>query len=455
YPLRHLAGCCGIPVGMPWPLGAGTVSLLGLPTEEDWILHGPYTDKTLMRNVLIMQMARETGQYASRTRHVELLLNGEYRGVYVLMEKIKRDGDRVDIAKLDSSDIAGDDLTGGYIFQINNNSADGWNSNYDVVTSPGDKLQFSYVYPKHSVILPVQEQYIQAYVDSFEQALIAPSYMNTAGKRYDEYIDLESFAEHFILSEVGKNVDAYRLSSYVWKKKDSKGGKLHAGPMWDFNLAFFNADYCDAWESFGWMYDEHCDDYNPFWWGRLRADPVFMNVVYCRWNDMRATVLDTANLYGIIDSVVTHLGDAADRNFEQWPVLGTYLWPNPATPATYAGEIQNLKDWLADRLAWLDANITGSCMVSVDDGVAVEHVELTVWPNPGREAVRLDVSSGWAGRAQLRVVDLRGQIVLQEEIGVEAGRMSLPLEVEALAPGVYAIVLEGGFGRKTVKWVKI
>ena len=155
---------------------------LNFPAEEDWILHGPYSDKSLIRNVLAMKMANDMGQYASRTRLVELVINEQYEGIYVLMERIKRDEVRVDIATLNPEDIAGDELTGGYVFKIDKDEDD-WISNFDMFNNPGEKLAFQYVSPSRSQIQPAQEDYLQSYVDSFEQALFNPN-IPYGGKYY-------------------------------------------------------------------------------------------------------------------------------------------------------------------------------------------------------------------------------------------------------------------------------
>ncbi len=222
------------------------VSLLGMPEEEDWVLHGPYSDKSLIRNVLIFHMAAQTGRYASRTRFVELILNGDYRGVYVLMEKIKRDADRVDIAKLNPDEISGDDLTGGYIIKVDKiegTEVDGWFSPYPPVPGLDQRVRYQYHYPKPSDIVPEQQAYIQGVVAAFEDMMDSDQFADPVNG-YARYIDVGSAVDFFLLNEVSRNVDGYRLSTFLYKDKDSVGdGKLVFGPIWDFNLGFGNADY--------------------------------------------------------------------------------------------------------------------------------------------------------------------------------------------------------------------
>ncbi|MFN6037118.1 MAG: CotH kinase family protein, partial [Bacteroidota bacterium] len=123
------------------------VSLFGMPIENDWILYAPYNDKSLMRNVLTYKIARDMGHWAARTRFCEVVLNGSYNGIYVFMEKIKRDNGRVDIKKLLSNYTYGDFVTGGYIFSIDKDPAD-WTSNIPPNNSnAGQTIGFHYVYP--------------------------------------------------------------------------------------------------------------------------------------------------------------------------------------------------------------------------------------------------------------------------------------------------------------------
>ncbi|MBL0342767.1 MAG: CotH kinase family protein [Bacteroidetes bacterium] len=153
--------------------------VLGMPAESDWVLYAPYNDKTCMRNVLAYDIANKTGHYASRTRFCELVINNEYKGIYVMEEKVKRDSNRVDISKLEPVDTTGNDLTGGYIIKIDKpigGSSPGWNSIYDGI--PGTKIHFQYDYPSAVDLVPQQKTYIRAYVDSFEKALNATWFAN-------------------------------------------------------------------------------------------------------------------------------------------------------------------------------------------------------------------------------------------------------------------------------------
>ena len=202
------------------------LALCGLPKESDWILYASYNEKSLMHNVLSMSLARQIGMNASRTKYVEVVIDNLYQGVYVLMEKIKVDKNRVDIATLKPEDTAGDELTGGYIVKIDKSTGTNYGtfrSNY--TNTNGFANQYFYHLPK--TINDTQRNYIRAYIRKFEDAVYGKDYKDELNG-YAQYVDLSSFAKMFIINEVSRNIDGYRISSYFYKDKDSKGGKLTA-----------------------------------------------------------------------------------------------------------------------------------------------------------------------------------------------------------------------------------
>jgi hypothetical protein len=349
------------------------VSVLDMPEEEDWVLYAPYSDKSLVRNKLIYDLSRDLNRYASRSRFVELNINDTFLGVYVFMEKLKRDGNRIDINKLKEDENTGEDLTGGYILKIDktagSNLGEGYNdqnsftSQYNPPNATiGQEINFLYEEPDAEDITTEQKNYISNYMAEFEDALASDDFTDPI-LGYRAYIDVDSFLDFFILNELSNNVDGYRLSTFMYKDKSDK---LKLGPIWDFNLAFGNADYCSGGETNVWAYkfNERCpEDFwqVPFWWNRLLQDPEFVSQLKDRWNTLRAGVLSNGSIDSKVDAYVTTLNKAGsiESNFDTWNVLGVYIWPNKFIGSSHEDEIGYLKNWTNDRLSWLDGAING------------------------------------------------------------------------------------------------
>lgn len=349
------------------------VSLLDYPEEEDWILYAPYSDKSLMRNMLIYDLSRDMQRYASRTQFVEVAINGVNKGVYVFMEKLKRDANRIDINKLKEDENSGEDLTGGYILKIDKtagtNLGEGYNDQNSFVSAyappsatSNQEINFLYEEPDAEDITTEQKAYISSYIADFETALASDNFTD-ADVGYAAYIDVDSFIDFFILNELSNNVDGYRLSTFMHKDKNEK---LKMGPIWDFNLAFGNADYCDGAATNVWAYkfNERCpDDFwqVPFWWNRLMEDPAYVAKLKTRWNELRGSALSDGAVQDKIDAYATALNQsgAVDENFKIWPVLGFYVWPNNFIGNTYAEELDYFNTWIDGRLSWMDTQIDG------------------------------------------------------------------------------------------------
>lgn len=177
-----------------------------MPEESDWILNAHYSDKTLIRNNMTYELFRRMGHYASRTRLCELFINGEYRGIYSLMEKVKRNKNRVDISKLTTDDNSGSDVTGGYIFKIDRNTGQGdagWTSQYSAPNNDDFKTNFLFEYPQDGDITDSQKAYLSSFVDSFETALYGPDFQDPEiGWR--RYADENSFIDFMLIQEMSK-----------------------------------------------------------------------------------------------------------------------------------------------------------------------------------------------------------------------------------------------------------
>ena len=421
------------------------VSILGMPSENDWILYAPYSDKSLLRNYLAYNLAMDLGRYASRTRFCEVVINGDYKGLYVFMEKIKRDNNRVDISKLEPDETTGDDLTGGYMLKVDKwdgENNDGWWS--DPPLSEYDGIWYQYHYPKPDEIVDEQRNYIINYITDFEN-LMASAYYTDPDSGYYDHINLGSFVDVSLISELSKNVDAYRLSAYMYKDKDSDDGRLNVGPIWDYNLAFGNADYYEGWDPLGWQMDiELGEDYFkiPFWWYRVWDDETFENAFNQRWQNLRQSVFSENHIMSMIDSATTYIEDAQVRNFQRWPILDQYVWPNAYVGGSYANEIDYLKDWITDRLAWMDEQAS----LSIGPESVPESFRLySVYPNPFNPSttISFDIPAGTENNVRLDIFDINGKQVktlINKKLSV--GTHTIKWEPQNVSSGLYFIQLK-------------
>ena len=371
------------------------LSFFGFPEEEDWILTGHVVnldgsfifDRTLMYHYFGYHLFQNMGNYASRSKFVELQINDDYQGVYVFMEKLKRDKNRIDISSLDPSDNDPSSITGGYVLKIDKTTGgdlaltqpleyfeNNWDddarytedisfrSKYDI---NGDSIEFDpygspyhpnqyletyflYEYPKAEEISSAQKNYIQDYIHQFETALLRDDF-STSLRTYLNYIDLNSFVDFFLINEICRNVDGYRLSTYMYK---DRGGKLKMGPIWDLNIGYDTGGRI-PWDDWVINYNQHVDTdpwMMPFWWPRLLEDPIFRQAVKNRWTELQAGKLSTFELLNLVDETANHLQDngAIERNYTKWDI---------GSPVNYSEAIESLKNYLEVRSQWMDNEI--------------------------------------------------------------------------------------------------
>jgi hypothetical protein len=347
--------------------------LLGLPKESDWVLHGPYSDKTYLRNALMYWLGRELyrlpdgtierGRWSPRTRFVEIYINGRYWGVYVAVEKVKADADRVDVDR-PALDAAAGDLSGGYIIRREGggDAADGkdW-------VSGVNHLVYTHHYPRLPDMSAAQREYIRDYFDDFE-AMMEGSSWNDPKLGYPAWLDVTSVLDYFLAMEWTNNVDGYFKSVYLVKHAASQGGKLAFGPLWDFDIALGNANYRNGDDPNNWVYRTPGTEkaaytppgnvpYIPPYVTRLWNDGSFRRKLRCRWEALRQGPLDHAPIEAKIDTWVEALEDAELRDHARWPVIGARLWPNPVAWGSYAEEIAYLKQFMRQRFQFLDVEL--------------------------------------------------------------------------------------------------
>ena len=428
------------------------VSLLGMPPENDWVLLSNFNDRSLIRNTLAHKIFTEMGHYSVRSGLCEVIIDSSYKGIYVFGEKIKRDINRVNIAKLTPIDISGDSLTGGYILQQNywdNNNS--FQSNYSPIDHPGFDVHFVYEYPEPASLLPVQKNYIASFVDSLEDALYSPNYDDTL-TGYRKYLDTKSFIDYFIVNELSRNADGFKKSVFFHKDKFSNGGKLNAGPVWDFDWAWKNLYGCYIYENFNgsqWAYlvnDCPTDNYSTGWYVRLLQDTLFQNELKCTYVDYRQTILDTTHLFAYIDSVRTLVNNAQSRHFRRFPILGM-SGPAPelgAVANTYDAELDTLKAWISTRLDWLDLNMPGNCLPVFNGLAEVGPITgVKFFPNPSTNSTSLVLNSNTQADVTVHIYDNLGKLRYQKVLLAPAqGTNTFLIDLTGFAPGIYQAVIQ-------------
>ena len=349
--------------------------LLGLPSGNDWMLDPFYDDKTLMNDFFSYELFERMGHYSVRRTYFELFLHqtagkltsGEYWGVYALIEKIRIDTNRVNIAQLTPADNAPPEVTGGYII-----AKDKLNAPTDptFTTSSGEVLQM--YRPTWADLTGPQLEYITNYINQFEAALYGANWLDPL-TGYAAYIDVDSFVDFHWIVEYCKNIDGFRLSNYLSKDRN---GKLTEGPIWDWDLSWGNANYLEGGNTNNWYYPQLSDN-DDLWLRRLRTDPDFYQKIIDRWGALRLNVFNGTNLLARVDQITNLLWEAQARDFARWPRLGTYIWPNPngaaggfdvdyVSPTTYAGLIAQFKKFILGRYLWIDGQFVPAPLLATN-----------------------------------------------------------------------------------------
>lgn len=427
---------------------AKKLSLVQMPEESDWVLNASYNDRSFMRDFIAQNVAGRLGLLHSKAKFVELIINDEYRGVYVLMEKVKQGKNRVPISDLYPTENAGDDVTGGYLLKIDKTSGSpstSWKSNYTSGISATQKCEFQIEYPQYGIITQQQLIYIRDYINNWEKKLMTED-MNDPNASFRDYMDVSSFVNYFILNEVTRNVDGYRLSTYLYKDKESLGGKIKMGPAWDFNIAFGNADYLNGWKTDGFVYkamenDGGKNDYwqVPFWWNKLIQDASFRKALATRWKTVRSSFLNTNTLFATIDSAQVALKDPLSRNFQKYPLMGKKIWPNYYVGATLSDEVNWLKNWIQGRLVWLDAQMAvfDSPILSISE----ETTTSIVYPNPSTTGIfQWKFSLDKPSLVTYFISDAMGRMIMSpKNANFGSGEQIQPLDLSAFPAGTYLL----------------
>jgi len=330
--------------------------LLGLPGNSDWVLSDPLTyDRSLIRNALAFALSNRIGRYAPRTRFAEVFMVDDrgdvhadsFLGFFTLLEKITRDPERVNVSRLPASAATVPEMTGGFILRIDKGAAD--------FAVAGRRLQF--VYPDSEDMMLAertpQVDFIRTFIEGFGQAASAADFRHpSTGQHYSEFIDVDAWIDHHIINTLAKNVDGLRISAYFHKER---GGKLAAGPLWDFDRSFGTPQDPRATDPEEWklMWADGTDYFNEGWWRLLFRDPDFRSRYRERFKTLLNGELSADNIERIVDAMAAEVGDAAGRNFRRWT-------QTPPRDDSYAAEIALLKDFLRRRVAWIKIQLDTS-----------------------------------------------------------------------------------------------
>lgn len=320
--------------------------LLGMDAHHEWVLHGPFLDQTLMRNYMWYNIGGEIMDYAPNVRFCELILNGEYQGVYVLLENLTAGADG---ARLPLSVSAKRNTFNGYLLQLNGGMA----TNRPVTNqfsyyAKRSEWQMEIVYPGLSSITEEMATAISKDFSDFEKALYSFDYDEEEG--YKKYIDVESFIDYFLLNELTCNYDVGALSTYMAKSVDGK----YRMYLWDMNSC------CDNYQEQA-MNRRGFELQGGLWFNMLFKDEEFTDALISRYRQLRESFFDLEYLCGYIDDVAAYLGPAVERNYEVWGYTFAddynFLSPPERELHSYGEALEQMKDFLRERIAWMDENI--------------------------------------------------------------------------------------------------
>jgi hypothetical protein len=286
-------------------------------------------------------------------------------------------------------------------------------------------------------------------VNDFEASVMSPDFANPS-TGYSKYIDLNSFADYFIINELSKNIDAYKVSTYLYKDKNSKVGTLKIGPVWDFDLAWKNANYANGWDPVGWVYTATSTPYEiPRWWEKFMQDPNFVNRIKCRWEQLNSSgIISPGVLLAKVDSLAALLSESQQRNFVQWPILDANIWANPApVSSTYSGHIAELKNWITSRYNWVNSSLPGvavNCFAATD-AASIEEMDAVVYPNPFSQNATFSYNLSESTDVTIKIFDVLGkEVMMLIDDNKQTGEHELLFSAEKLQRGIYFYQLKAG-----------
>lgn len=380
------------------------VSLLGLPAKEKtWTLINNYGDKTLMRNLLANDLSKKLEMpYTPAARSVDVFLNGEYKGNYQLSDQVEVATGRVDVEKLKTTDITLPNLGGGYLIEMDAYAY----QEISWFTSILESVPVTIHNPKDDEIVPAQSAFIKSHFEKMEAALFAVNYTDvTDGFR--KYIDTETFLRHFLVGEMSGNTDTY-WSTYMYKKRNED--KFYFGPSWDFDIAYEN-DYrtYPINNNSEWIYSTTGSAATGVREivNRIFSDQAILaqlKNIYASYRNR--AIINEGSLLQVIDDNAALLDQSQKLNFMRWDILGTQVHMNPQVLYTYSAEVANVRNFVKNRLIWMDKKL-GYIPSAVNEP---EESKLHLWNSECN--IHLE---GLSGNATIQIIDITGRIIKSEQ----------------------------------------
>lgn len=321
--------------------------IMGMDAHHEWVLHGPILDKTLIRNYMWYNISGEIMDYAPNVRFCEVVLNGEYQGLYVMMENITAGKDG---ARLNLSVSKKNNAFTGYLLRLDRGSSNELKNVNNFTTYTRRNLRtIDIVYPGSGNLTEELQRSITRDFSDFEKMLYSYDYDHMK-YGYERYLDVSSFVDYFLINELTCNRDAGNFSTYIYKDMNGKYGMC----VWDFNSA------CDNYQETA-VDAKAFELYERLWYFMLIKDEDFTDKIISRYRQLRKTYFDEAYLEGYIDDVISYLGEAIDRNYKKWGYTfdSQYdmLIPEERNPHSYEEAVSDMKDFLRERIMWMDDNI--------------------------------------------------------------------------------------------------
>lgn len=319
---------------------------------KKWTLINNYGDKTLMRNILAFEISKRLGiGFTPFCRPVDVIFNGDYKGCYQLCDQLDIRKNRIDIHEMTPDDIEGEALTGGYLLEV-----DGYATKEPKYFISSRKTPVNIRYPDPDDITSEQYTYIRTYYEEFEESFYKIGVWQDSLKGYRKYLNLPSFHRHFLVGELSGNTDTY-WSTYM--SKDRNQSQFFVEPVWDFDIAFDN-DYrtypiCNRGDYIYRSGGSHAGEFNKFVDRILIYDKKALNDLQSMWAYARRKQdITVESLHAFIDSIANLLDESQTLNFTRWPILSTKEHMNHSALGSYANEVQALKNYISDRIAWMD-----------------------------------------------------------------------------------------------------